>query len=120
MVTLSALTSRGIQKLLPAVFEVYETWNRRVPTGPLNRWLQGMIERHPPPIFRGRRIRIRYITQTKSRPPTFAVFCSQPMGVQESYIRYIANGIREVFEFPGVPLRINLRRQKNPYAPEED
>lgn len=118
VVTLSALTSRGIRKLLPAVFEVYETWNRRVPTGPLNRWLQGVVERHPPPIVRGRRIRIRYITQTKARPPTFAVFCSQPTGVPESYVRYLANGIREMFEFPGVPIRINLRGQKNPYAPE--
>lgn len=117
VVTLSALTSRGIQKLLPAVFEVYEIWNRRVPTGPLNRWLQGAVERHPPPIVRGRRIRIRYITQTKARPPTFAVFCSQPTGVPESYVRYLTNGIREMFDFPGVPIRINLRGQKNPYAP---
>lgn len=120
VVTLSALTSRGIHKLLPAVLEVYEIWNRRVSTGPLNRWLQGMVERHPPPINRGRRIRIRYITQSKSRPPTFAVFCSQPTGVPESYVRYLTNGIREMFDFPGVPIRINLRGQKNPYAPGGD
>jgi GTPase len=120
VVTLSALTSRGIQKLLPAVFEVYEIWNQRVPTGPLNRWLQGVVERHPPPIVRGRRIRIRYITQIKARPPTFAVFSSQATGVPESYIRYLTNGIREMFEFPGVPIRINIRGQKNPYAPGSD
>ena len=120
VVTLSALTSRGIHKLLPAVLEVYEIWNRRVSTGPLNRWLHGALERHPPPINHGRRIRIRYITQSKSRPPTFAVFCSQPTGVPESYIRYLTNGIREMFDFPGVPIRINLRGQKNPYAPGGD
>ena len=120
VVTLSALTSRGIQKLLPAVLEVYNIWNQRVSTGPLNRWLQGAVERHPPPIVRGRRVRIRYITQSKSRPPTFAVFCSQPSGMPESYNRYLANGIREMFNFPGVPIRINLRGQKNPYAPGGD
>jgi GTP-binding protein len=118
VVTLSAHTSRGIQKLLPAVLEVYNIWNQRVSTGPLNRWLQGAVERHPPPIVRGRRVRIRYITQSKIRPPTFAVFCSQPSGMPESYNRYLANGIRETFDFPGVPLRINLRGQKNPYAPD--
>lgn len=118
VVTLSALTGRGIDRLMPAVAQVYEIWNRRVGTGPLNRWLHDATERHPPPIFRGRRIRIRYITQSKARPPTFAVFASQPAGVPESYVRYLANGIREVFDFPGVPIRINFRRQRNPFAPD--
>lgn len=120
VVTLSALTSRGIHKLLPEVLSVYEIWNRRVPTGPLNRWLGLAVERHPPPIFHGRRLRIRYMTQSKSRPPTFVVFTSQPKGMPESYIRYLTNGIREQFDFPGVPIRINLRGQKNPYAPGGD
>lgn len=120
VVTLSALTSRGIYKLLPEVLAVYEVWNRRVPTGPLNRWLGYAVERHPPPIFHGRRLRIRYMTQSKSRPPTFVVFTSQPKGMPESYIRYLTNGIREEFDFPGVPIRINLRGQKNPYAPGGD
>ncbi|MAI49884.1 MAG: ribosome biogenesis GTPase Der [Rhodospirillaceae bacterium] len=118
VVTLSALTSRGIQKLLPEVLSAYEIWNRRVPTGPLNRWLGIAVERHPPPIFHGRRIRIRYVTQLKSRPPTFVVFTSQPKGMPESYLRYLTNGIRENFDFPGTPIRINLRGQKNPYAPD--
>ena len=118
VVTLSALTSRGIHKLLPEVLTVYEIWNRRVATGPLNRWLGIAVERHPPPIFHGRRIRIRYITQSKSRPPTFIVFASQAKGMPESYARYLTNGIRENFDFPGVPIRINLRSQKNPYAPD--
>jgi len=91
-----------------------------VPTGPLNRWLGYAVERHPPPIFHGRRLRIRYMTQSKSRPPTFVVFTSQPKGMPESYIRYLTNGIREEFDFPGVPIRINLRGQKNPYAPGGD
>lgn len=120
VVTLSALTSRGIHKLLPEVLTVYEIWNRRVPTGPLNRWLGYAVERHPPPIFHGRRLRVRYMTQSKSRPPTFVVFTSQPKGMPESYIRYLTNGIREEFDFPGVPIRINLRGQKNPYAPGGD
>ena len=120
LVTLSALTARGIHKLLPAVLLVYEIWNRRVPTGPLNRWLGLAVERHPPPIFHGRRIRIRYMTQSKSRPPTFVVFTSQPKGMPDSYTRYLINGIREQFDFPGVPIRINLRGQKNPFAPGGD
>ena len=120
VVTLSALTARGIHKLLPAVLSVYEIWNRRVPTGPLNRWLGLAVERHPPPIFHGRRIRIRYMTQSKSRPPTFVVFTSQPKGMPNSYTRYLINGIREQFDFPGVPIRINLRGQKNPFAPGGD
>ena len=120
VVTLSALTARGIHKLLPAVLSVYEIWNRRVPTGPLNRWLGLAVERHPPPIFHGRRIRIRYMTQSKSRPPTFVVFTSQPKGMPDSYTRYLINGIREQFDFPGVPIRINLRGQKNPFAPSGD
>ena len=120
VVTLSALTSRGIQKLLPEVAAVYEIWNKRVSTGPLNRWLQQVVERHPPPISRGRRIRIRYITQSKARPPTFVVFASQPIGVPEAYVRYLINGIRETFDFPGVPIRVSLRRQRNPFAPDSD
>lgn len=120
VVKLSALTSRGIQKLLPEVVTVYEIWNKRVSTGPLNRWLQQVVERHPPPISRGRRIRIRYITQSKARPPTFVVFASQPIGVPEAYVRYLINGIRETFDFPGVPIRVSLRRQRNPFAPDSD
>ena len=116
IVTISALTGRGVDRLLPAVFAAYDVWNQRIPTGPLNRWLQSTVERHPPPIFRGRRVRVRYITQSKARPPTFAVFVSQPLGVPESYVRYLVNGLRDTFDFPGVPIRINLRRRRNPYT----
>lgn len=117
VVTLSALTSHGLKKLLPEVAAVHAIWNKRISTGPLNRWLREAVDRHPPPISRGRPIRIRYITQSKARPPTFAVFASQPRGVPEAYVRYLINGIRERFDFPGVPLRISLRRARNPFAP---
>ena len=120
VVTLSALTSQGVKKLLPEVAAVYEIWNKRISTGPLNRWLKEAVERHPPPISRGRPIRLRYITQSKARPPTFAVFVSQPRGLPEAYVRYLVNGIRERFEFPGVPIRLNLRRARNPFATDPD
>ena len=120
VVTISALTGQGIDRLMPTVTAAYDAWNRRVGTGPLNRWLQDAIERHPPPLFSGRRIRLRYITQSKARPPTFVVFANHPLGLPESYQRYLINGIRENFDFPGVPIRINFRRQHNPFAPDGD
>ena len=115
IVTLSALTQVGIEKLLPEVFSAFEIWNQRVSTALINKWLQQRIENHPPPIFRGRRIRIRYITQNKARPPTFTLFVSQPKGLPDSYIRYLINGIRNEFNFPGVPIRINVRAGRNPF-----
>jgi len=118
VVNISALTGDGVEKLLPAVFAAYEVWNRRIQTGPLNRWLDDVIARHPPPLAQGRRLRLRYITQAKARPPTFAVFASRPKAVPESYVRYLQNGLRETFNLPGVPIRINLRAGKNPYAPD--
>ena len=119
VVTISALTGDGIGKLLPAVFGAYEIWNRRVPTAPLNRWLDDVVARHPPPLVQGRRLRLRYITQAKARPPTFAVFCSRPKALPESYVRYLINGLRNTFDLPGVPIRINPRGGKNPYAPDQ-
>ena len=116
VVMLSALTGRGVERLLPAVFQAYEVWNRRVATGTLNRWLERTLERHPPPVVRGRRLRIRYITQIKTRPPTFALFSTRPAAIPESYQRYIANGLRETFDLPGVPIRVSLRKGKNPYV----
>ncbi len=116
VLTLSALTGSGIDKLLPAVLKIFDVWNRRVPTGQLNRWLEEATERHPPPLSRGRRIRLRYITQAKTRPPTFVIFANVPEELPESYTRYLVNGLREVFDLPGVPLRVRTRRGKNPYA----
>ena len=118
VVTLSALSGQGVEELMPAVFAIHETWNARVPTGPLNRWLGEMIERHPPPAAKGRRLRLRYITQAKARPPTFALFTTRPGEVPESYIRYLTNGLRERFDLPGTPIRIHLRKGRNPYVKE--
>ena len=117
VVTLSALTGAGIEKLMPAVTKAFKIWNIRVPTGPLNRWLEDVLERHPPPLSRGRRLRIRYVTQAKSRPPTFVVFSTRPADLPESYSRYLVNSLRDTFGLDGVPVRLNLRRGKNPYDP---
>ena len=102
-----------------AVFDVYETWNRRIPTGALNRWFAEIIAQHPPPAASGRRIRLRYLTQVSARPPTFVAFCSKPEAVPESYKRYLVNNLREAFDLPGVPVRLHLRRGRNPYAPSK-
>ncbi len=116
VVTLSALHGRGLDRLIKAVFAVYETWNRRIATAPLNDWLEAMVEAHPPPLVAGRRIRLRYMTQVKARPPTFALWVSRPEELPDSYLRYLVNGLREHFGFEGVPLRILLRKGRNPYA----
>jgi len=116
VVALSALTGQGLRQLLPTVLHVDEVWNRRIGTGPLNRWLAEMEQRHPPPLVQGRRIRLRYATQAKARPPTFVVFASRPKGLPESYLRYLINGLRDAFDLDGVPVRILVRKGKNPYA----
>ena len=116
MVTLSAATGKGLQRLMPAVMEVYEAWNRRVTTGELNRWLSEALERHPPPAAKGRRIKLRYMTQAKSRPPTFIAFCSRAKELPDSYSRYLINSLREDFDIWGSPVRMQLRQGKNPYA----
>ncbi len=116
VVALSALTGRGVEALMPAAFAVRERWSRRVETAPLNRWLEEAVAAHPPPVVAGRRLKLRYVTQVKARPPTFALFASRPTAFPESYRRYLANRLREAFGLEGVPLRLNLRAGKNPYA----
>ena len=117
LVTLSARTGRGLDRLREAVIRAHEVWNRRVPTAQLNRWLAGMVEAHPPPAPGGKRIKLRYMTQVKTRPPGFVVMCSHPEKLPESYRRYLINGLREDFDMPGTPIRLTLRSQaeKNPY-----
>lgn len=117
LVTVSARTGRGLDRLRTAVEKAHEVWNRRVPTARLNRWLAGMTELHPPPAPGGRRIRLRYMTQAKTRPPGFVVMCSRPEKLPDSYRRYLINGLREDFDMPGTPVRLILRSQadKNPY-----
>ncbi len=120
VITLSALTGRGTEKLLPAIFDAYDRWQTRVPTAALNQWLDEMTARHPPPLgHNGRRLRLRYMTQAKTRPPTFAIFVNLPDDLPDSYVRYIQNGLRDTFDLDGVPIRINLRKRKNPYAPKK-
>lgn len=115
-VTVSAETGRGLDKLMEAVEATHRTWNRRISTGRLNRWLEGVLAHHPPPAVAGRRLKIRYITQVKTRPPGFVLSCSRPDAMPQSYIRYIINGLRDSFDMPGVPIRIMLRAPDNPYA----
>ncbi|MEE8545878.1 MAG: ribosome biogenesis GTPase Der [Alphaproteobacteria bacterium] len=116
VVTFSALTGRHLDRLLPAVLEIHAIWNTRVSTGVLNRWLAERTARHPPPAVRGRRPRLRFMTQVKARPPTFALFASRPADLPESYLRYLVNGLRDDFGLAGVPIRISLRKGRNPYA----
>ena len=120
IVTLSALTGSGIRELMKAVFSIYQIWNRRVTTAQLNTWLAGMVEIHPPPLASsGRRTKLRYITQIKSRPPTFAIWVSRPKNIAESYKRYLISGLRESFGLCGVPIRMEFRRGKNPYIADK-
>lgn len=116
LVTISALGENGLDRLMTAIVEAYEGWNRRVSTPDLNRWLQEALARHAPPAAAGRRIRLRYITQPSTRPPTFVAFCSRPGELPGSYIRYLTNSLRQVFSLPGVPIRFNLKKGENPYA----
>ena len=117
LVTVSAKTGRGMDRLHNAIMRAYEVWNRRVTTAQLNRWLSGMMEAHPPPAPQGKRIKLRYMTQAKTRPPGFVVMCSHPDKVPESYNRYLVNGLRLDFDMPGTPIRLWMRGQSdaNPY-----
>ena len=117
LVTLSAKTGQGLDRLRGAVLRAHEVWNRRIATARLNRWLAAMVEAHPPPAPGGRRIRLRYATQVKTRPPGFVVMASHPEKLPESYARYLVNGLRESFDMPGTPIRLTFRSQaeKNPY-----
>lgn len=116
VVTISAASGRNIDKLMKAILDAHAVWSRRISTAEINRWLQVALARHAPPQSKGRRIRIRYMTQPSARPPTFIAFCSQPGGIPESYLRYLTNSLREAFDMPGTPIRINLRKGANPYA----
>jgi GTP-binding protein len=116
VITISALSGRGVEKLIPKVLEVYELWNTRISTARLNRWLEVMLEQHPPPMAKGRRLKIRYMTQVKARPPTFSLFMSSRGELPDSYLRYLVNGLREDFNLPAVPIRIFPRTGNNPYA----
>ncbi|NNE53937.1 MAG: ribosome biogenesis GTPase Der [Sulfitobacter sp.] len=117
LVTVSAKTGRGLDRLHDAIMRAYDVWNRRVSTAQLNRWLTGMMEAHPPPAPQGKRIKLRYMTQAKTRPPGFVVMCSHPDKIPESYTRYLVNGLRLDFDMPGTPIRLYMRGQNdaNPF-----
>ncbi|EAQ45200.1 GTP-binding protein EngA [Roseobacter sp. MED193] len=117
LVTVSAKTGKGLDRLHAAVMRAYDVWNRRIPTAALNRWLTGMLEQHPPPAPQGKRIKLRYMTQAKTRPPGFVVMCSHPDKIPASYTRYLVNGLRQDFDMPGTPIRLTMRGQndQNPF-----
>jgi GTP-binding protein len=116
----SAKQGDGLDNLMQGAFDSFARWDMRISTGRLNRWLEGALEANPPPAPSGRRLKIRYMVQVKTRPPTFTVFSSRPEEIPDSYLRYLANGIRDTFDLPGVPIRFNLRGGKNPYVQDED
>lgn len=116
-VTISALKKEGLDKLMSAVLKVYERWNTRIPTAPLNKWFSDVQEQNPAPLGKNkRRIKLKFITQAKSRPPSFFIFSSNPEGLPESYLRYLTNSLRDTFNLGGIPIRITVRKSDNPYA----
>ncbi|NDF11536.1 MAG: ribosome biogenesis GTPase Der [Proteobacteria bacterium] len=116
MITLSALRAKNVEKVMDAVLEVYKHWNNRIPTAKLNLWLREATDYHTPPMVSGRRLKLRYMTQTKRRPPTFVLFVSQKKDFPQDYVRYLQQSLRAYFELDGVPLRFLLRKAKNPFS----
>lgn len=115
LVAVSGLTGEGLDRLMQAIIDAYEVWNKRIPTSALNRWFEHAVSANPPPAVAGRSLRLNYITQPKSRPPSFVVFCTRADAVPAAYKRYLLNSMRETFELPGTPIRLALREKDNPY-----
>jgi GTP-binding protein len=118
MVPISALKGKNKEKLLDQVLAIYGTWNQRISTGKLNRWLEEIVAHHPPPLVAGRRIKVKYLTQIKTRPPTFVLFSSKSTELPDSYVKYLVNGMRQAFGLDGVPIRFSVKSSKNPYVDE--
>jgi GTP-binding protein len=116
IVAVSGLTGEGLDRLMQAVVDIHAVWNKRAGTSALNRWLADVISAHPPPAVSGRRIRLDYVTQPKSRPPSFVLFLSRADAVPDAYRRYLVNSLRDSFDLPGTPIRLTLREKQNPYA----
>jgi GTP-binding protein len=112
----SGANGGGLDALMGAILSAHEVWNKRLSTGRLNRWLEGVIDQNPPPAVAGRRIKIRYITQPKARPPHFVIFGNQLDELPDSYRRFLMNGLRQTFALPGTPIRLTLKQGENPYA----
>jgi GTPase len=119
MIAVSAVTGKGLDQMLSAAFDAREAWNKRVPTGILNRWFEAAISANPPPAPGGKRIKLRYMTQARNRPPTFVIFGNRTDELPASYARYLLNGIRRDLDFGAVPVRINFRSSKNPFADKD-
>jgi GTP-binding protein len=115
VVAVSAITGEGLDRLMQAIVDAFAVWNKRVPTSALNRWFEHAVESHPPPAVSGRRLRLNYITQAKSRPPSFVLFCTRADALPAAYKRYLVNSLRESFELPGTPIRLTLREKGNPF-----
>jgi GTPase len=115
LVAVSGLTGEGLDRLMQAIIDAYEVWNKRIPTSALNRWFEHAVSAHPPPAISGRSLRLNYITQPKNRPPSFVMFCTRADAVPDAYKRYLINSLRDTFELPGTPIRLALREKNNPY-----
>jgi GTPase len=115
LVAVSGLTGEGLERLMQAIVDAYEVWNKRIPTSALNRWFEHATSAHPPPAVSGRSLRLNYITQAKSRPPSFVVFCTRADAVPDAYKRYLLNSMRDAFDLPGTPIRLALREKDNPF-----
>jgi GTP-binding protein len=115
LVAVSGLTGEGLDRLMQAIVGAYDVWNRRIPTSGLNRWFEQAVSAHPPPAVSGRSLRLNYITQAKSRPPSFVIFCTRADAVPDAYKRYLLNSLRETFDLPGTPIRLTLREKDNPF-----
>jgi len=115
LVAVSGLTGEGLDRLMQAIVDAYDVWNKRIPTSGLNRWFEHAVSAHPPPAVSGRSLRLNYITQAKSRPPSFVIFCTRADAIPDAYKRYLLNSLRESFDLPGTPIRLTLREKDNPY-----
>lgn len=114
-VPISGQTGYGLDKLMQNIIDTDKVWNKRISTSKLNRWLEGVQVQHPPPAVSGRRLKLKYMTQVKARPPAFMISCTRPDAVPEHYLRYLTNGLRADFQMPGVPIRIHLKASENPF-----
>ncbi|WP_099865240.1 ribosome biogenesis GTPase Der [Pararhizobium haloflavum] len=118
-VPISGRTGDGLDKLMQSIVDTHKVWNRRISTAKLNRWLEMVTTQHPPPAVSGRRLKLKYMTQIKARPPGFIISCTRPDALPDSYTRYLVNGLRNDFDMPGVPIRISYRKGENPFAPRK-
>ena len=112
---ISGQTGYGLDKLMQNIVDTDKVWNKRISTAKLNRWLDAVTTQHPPPAVSGRRLKLKYMTQVKARPPAFMISCTRPDALPESYVRYLTNGLRADFDMPGVPIRIHFKAGENPF-----